>query len=94
MVLSKAADLYVLDEPLANLDTSAQDVAMLEIMAWTEGRTLVMIMHGGSRFRDLFDERHHLGSPEQPSPNVSSPNQPRATSGRRITSLATHGNAS
>jgi len=94
MVLSKAADLYVLDEPLANLDTSAQDVAMREIMAWTEGGTLVMIMHGGSRFRDLFDECHHLGSLEQPSPSVFSPDQPRATSGRQRTLVANHGNAS
>ncbi|WP_421567818.1 ABC transporter transmembrane domain-containing protein [Stenotrophomonas sp. PD6] len=63
MALSKDADLYVLDEPLANLDTGAQKVAMEQIMAITKDRTLVMIMHGGLEYRDLFDGMHDLESP-------------------------------
>ncbi|MGH8038714.1 MAG: ABC transporter transmembrane domain-containing protein [Stenotrophomonas sp.] len=63
MALSMDADLYVLDEPLANLDAGAQKVAMEWIMAITKDRTLVMIMHGGRQYRDLFDGTHDLKSP-------------------------------
>lgn len=63
MALGKRADLYVLDEPLANLDVGAQAAAMEKIMRVTKGRILVMIMHGGLEFRDLFDEVHELEPP-------------------------------
>lgn len=63
MALSKKADLYVLDEPLANLDAGAQMAAMEKIMAITKGSTLVMIMHGGLEYRGLFNAVHNLESP-------------------------------
>lgn len=63
MALGKTADLYVLDEPLANLDVGAQAAAMEKIMQVTKGRTLVMIMHGGLEYRHLFDEVHDLELP-------------------------------
>ncbi|WP_414577947.1 ABC transporter transmembrane domain-containing protein [Stenotrophomonas sp. FR024] len=55
MALSKKADLYVLDEPLANLDAGIQRIAMDMIMTITKGKILIMIMHGGSEYRNLFD---------------------------------------
>nr|WP_180165160.1 ABC transporter ATP-binding protein [Stenotrophomonas sp. SbOxS2]NYT98079.1 ABC transporter ATP-binding protein [Stenotrophomonas sp. SbOxS2] len=63
LALAKKADLYVLDEPLSNLDVSTQAIAMEKIMQITNGRTLVMIMHGGLEYRDLFDDVHDLESP-------------------------------
>ncbi|KRG50831.1 ABC transporter [Stenotrophomonas africana] len=62
MVLSRAADLYVLDEPLANLDVGIQRAAMEMIMTITKGKTLVMIMHGGIEYRAFFDRTLDLGS--------------------------------
>lgn len=55
MALSKRADLYVLDEPLANLDAGIQRIAMDMIMTITKGKILIMIMHGGIEYRNLFD---------------------------------------
>lgn len=63
MALGKTADLYVLDEPLANLDVGAEAAAMEKIMQVTKGRTLVMIMHGGLEYRNLFDEVRDLELP-------------------------------
>ena len=62
LALSHDADLYVLDEPLANLDLSSRALAMLEIRRRTHGRSLVMIMHGAGEYEAMFDQVCLLGS--------------------------------
>ncbi|MEH6420338.1 ABC transporter ATP-binding protein [Pseudomonas sp. CGJS7] len=61
LALSKDADLYILDEPLANLDVRSRSIAMAEIQRRTRGKILVIIMHGADEYRPLFDQVHVLG---------------------------------
>jgi len=53
--LRKRPFLYVWAEPLANLDAGIQRIAMDMIMTITKGKILIMIMHGGIEYRNLFD---------------------------------------
>ncbi len=62
LALAKDADLYVLDEPLANLDASSRIAAMREIKVRTQGRILVMIMHNADEFSAMFDQVCSLGA--------------------------------
>lgn len=55
LALSQEADFYVLDEPLANLDQESRATAMDIILERTEGKTLVLIMHGSEEYHTLFD---------------------------------------
>ncbi len=55
LALSREADLYVVDEPLANLDRQGRDRAMTLLMERTQGKSLVAIMHGCEEYYDLFD---------------------------------------
>jgi len=59
--LSKEADLYVLDEPLANLDVNSRDIAMRAIWERTDGKILVMIMHASVEYYSKFDQVRVLG---------------------------------
>jgi len=61
LALTLDADLYVLDEPLANLDSSSRALAMREIQRRTRGRMLVMIMHKADEYRSIFSHVHLLG---------------------------------
>lgn len=56
LVLARDADLYVLDEPLANLDMATRTLAMKEIQRRTAGKMLVMIMHGADEYAPMFDQ--------------------------------------
>lgn len=56
LALSTDAELYVLDEPLANLDTVSSALAIQEIQRRTEGRMLVMIMHNAETYKYIFDQ--------------------------------------
>ncbi|MDC8756307.1 ABC transporter transmembrane domain-containing protein [Janthinobacterium fluminis] len=60
--LSHDAELYILDEPLANLDVPSRAIAMQEIQRRTSGRMLVMIMHGGEEYSAIFDKTYNIGS--------------------------------
>lgn len=62
IALSNDADLYVLDEPLANLDMATRSIAMEEIQRRTQGKILVMIMHGAEEYSSMFDQVHLLGN--------------------------------
>lgn len=53
--LLKDADVYIFDEPLANVDGASKRVIMEEIARRTEGRTLILILHGEQDFRVMFD---------------------------------------
>lgn len=55
MVLMKAADLYIIDEPLAGIDVDSKGRIMEAILESTKGRTLFVIMHGDSEFHGRFD---------------------------------------
>jgi len=55
LALSRDADLYVIDEPLANLDRQSRDVAMHLLVERTRGKSLVAIMHGCEEYHYLFD---------------------------------------
>lgn len=55
LALTREADLYVLDEPLANLDIESRNVVMKAVATATTGRTVVMIMHGADDWTTWFD---------------------------------------
>ena len=55
LALSTEADLYVLDEPLANLDVESKSVAINAIFERTQQKALIVIMHGSEQYYRLFD---------------------------------------
>ena len=55
LALSKDADLYVIDEPLANLDPESRGTAIKLILERTEKKNLVLIMHGSEEYHQLLD---------------------------------------
>ena len=55
MTLMKNADLYIFDEPTANLDENSKNLIMDRIFIYTQGKTLIIIMHGDKKYRHLFD---------------------------------------
>lgn len=61
LAISEDADLYVLDEPLANLDAASRATAIQEILRATEGRMLIMIVHDADELRSAFDRVVVLG---------------------------------
>lgn len=61
LALSHESELYILDEPLANLDVPSRSIVMQEIMQRTAGKMLVMIMHGADEYRYMFDRTYTLG---------------------------------
>lgn len=61
LALSQDADLYILDEPLANLDVRSRSIAMKEIQRRTRDKILVIIMHGAEEYYSMFDQVHMLG---------------------------------
>jgi ABC-type multidrug transport system fused ATPase/permease subunit len=73
LALSKPAALYVLDEPLANLDASSRRVAVAAIEERTAGRMLVMSMHGDDEYRFLFDRTIELKRSSEGGSTVPAP---------------------
>ncbi len=55
MALVKEADLYVFDEPLANVDLASQEMLLERIFEATRGKTLVMAMHCDREVASRFD---------------------------------------
>ncbi|MCA1575831.1 MAG: hypothetical protein LC794_00545 [Acidobacteria bacterium] len=51
---AEPADLYIIDEPLANLDPESRDTAINLILGKTNGKTLVLVMHGSEEYHTLF----------------------------------------
>lgn len=62
MGLLKEADLYIFDEPLANVDAESKKKIMDRIFERAAGATLVVIMHGDDEFRSGFDRAVALPS--------------------------------
>lgn len=61
MGLVKESDVYVFDEPLAGIDISSKETVMNEIFKYTDGRILIVIMHGDEHFHRFFDRKIDLG---------------------------------
>jgi ABC-type bacteriocin/lantibiotic exporter with double-glycine peptidase domain len=55
LALSTEADLYIIDEPLANLDPESRDTAINLILERTENKTLILVMHGSEQYHTLVD---------------------------------------
>ncbi len=60
MTLLKDADFCIFDEPFANLDVASKRQAMEIIQEQTQGKALVMIMHGDQQFHSYFDRVFRL----------------------------------
>jgi len=61
LALSREADLYLIDEPLANLDPGTRAIAMKLLIEKTKGKSLVVIMHGFEEYHALFDRVLDIG---------------------------------
>ena len=55
LALSQEADLYIIDEPLANLDPGSRETAINLILERTRKKTLILVMHGSEEYHKLFD---------------------------------------
>jgi ABC-type multidrug transport system ATPase subunit len=66
--ISPDADLYIIDEPLANLDPESRDTAINLILDKTNGKTLVLVMHGSEEYHTLFDRVIRIDSNPGDSP--------------------------
>jgi ATP-binding cassette subfamily B protein len=55
LALSQEADLYVIDEPLANLDPESRDTAINLILERTKEKNLILVMHGSEEYHKLLD---------------------------------------
>ena len=55
LALSKDADLYIIDEPLANLDPESRDIAIDLILERTKEKNLILVMHGAEEYHKLFN---------------------------------------
>jgi ATP-binding cassette subfamily B protein len=68
LALSQDADLYIIDEPLANLDPESRGAAIKLILDKTYGKTLVLVMHGSEEYHTLFDRVIKIDSKPGDSP--------------------------
>jgi ATP-binding cassette subfamily B protein len=55
LTLAKDADLYIIDEPLANLDPESRDTAINLILERTKEKNLILIMHGSEEYHERLD---------------------------------------
>jgi ATP-binding cassette subfamily B protein len=62
LALSQEADLYVIDEPLANLDPETRVLAINLMLERTREKTLILVMHGSEEYHPLFDRVIRIGA--------------------------------
>lgn len=55
LTLAKQADLYILDEPIANLDEGSRQSVIDTILEYTNNAALLVIEHGEEAFYPRFD---------------------------------------
>lgn len=55
MTLLKEADLYIFDEPLANVDVESKRTIVERQLERSGGKTLVTILHGDEQYHPPFD---------------------------------------
>ena len=68
LALSHDADLYIIDEPPANLDPESRDTAINLILDKTNGKPFVLVMHGSEEYHTLFDRVIKIDSKPGDSP--------------------------
>jgi ABC-type multidrug transport system fused ATPase/permease subunit len=61
MTLLKDADIYLFDEPLANVDVDSCDAVIQAQLQHTQGKTLISIMPADANYHRFFDRRIALG---------------------------------
>jgi ATP-binding cassette subfamily B protein len=54
LTLLKEADCYIFDEPLAHVDEESKEPLIEAVLERTQGKTLIVILHGDLRFHELF----------------------------------------
>ena len=62
MGLTKEANIYIFDEPLAGIDVESKEKVMAQIMDNTEDKILVVIMHGDEKFHKFFDRKIEMSA--------------------------------
>lgn len=67
-LLCQEADLYLLDEPLANLDTQSREGVLDLILRRTAGKALVVVLHGDEALHRRFDRVVELAGPRVLTP--------------------------
>ncbi|WP_073071657.1 ATP-binding cassette domain-containing protein [Thermosipho atlanticus] len=60
IALEKDADLYIFDEPLANIDEQSKEKIIKLIFEKLNSKTLIMVLHGEKEFHSLFDTKIKL----------------------------------
>lgn len=60
LCLSKEADLYLFDEPLAAIDVDSKHTIMRWIEKITKSKTVLMVLHGDEEFHNRFDRKIKL----------------------------------
>jgi ABC-type bacteriocin/lantibiotic exporter with double-glycine peptidase domain len=65
LALLQKASLYVIDEPLSNLDPQSRDIAMNLILERTKDKTLILVMHGSEEYHKLFDRVIRIDMPSK-----------------------------
>jgi ABC-type bacteriocin/lantibiotic exporter with double-glycine peptidase domain len=61
MTLLKDADVYIFDEPFANVDSESKEKILKQQLERTKGKILISIMHGEEKFHGLFERIVPLG---------------------------------
>lgn len=64
VLLCEEADLYLLDEPLANLDLESREGVLELILRRTAGKALVVVLHGDETLHSRFDRVVELAGPQ------------------------------
>jgi ABC-type Mn2+/Zn2+ transport system ATPase subunit len=54
-LLSERADVYVVDEPFANLDQDGKDLVFRILVERTQGHGLLVVHHGDEELDNRFD---------------------------------------
>ncbi|MFJ3578917.1 ATP-binding cassette domain-containing protein [Streptomyces rubiginosohelvolus] len=88
-LLSEDADVYLADEPFANLDELGRDVVFRALSGRTEGRALLMVHHGDGGLDSHFDRVVTLTPPPKPGPAsgpAPGPGAAKQLTPRRLTS--------
>jgi ATP-binding cassette subfamily B protein len=65
MGLLKEADLYLFDEPLANIDENGKAKIMRLIFRRAASKSLLVVMHGDSEFQQRFDRVINIHCPRE-----------------------------
>ncbi|MCK1798037.1 ABC transporter ATP-binding protein/permease [Streptomyces sp. XM4193] len=78
-LLGEEADVYLADEPFANLDEHGRDTVLRELVERTAGRALLVVHHGEEGLDVRFDRVVTLRRPTGPAPADEAPATTSAT---------------